>query len=128
MCDDACFYEIFIAPVLGSIKPKSAVKEASNIIVQVQMIGCPCEVNAPTALSVNFNASNLISYHLRFVTDITSSMQIFDEEQISVSLLSNTKHQILLDLPVVATTLQTSINPWKSLSAGVQVLSPEFPI
>lgn len=92
------------------------------------MIGCLCEVNAPTAWSVNFNASNLILYHLRFVMDITSSMQIADEEQISVSLLSNTNHQILLDLPVEATTLQAPINSWKLVSAGVQLLSPEFPV
>lgn len=51
----------------GSIKTKSSVKEVSNITVQEQVIGCPCEVNAPTASTVNLNASELVLFHSRFV-------------------------------------------------------------
>lgn len=67
--DDAYFYGFFycIGSGEGSIKTKSSVKEASNITVQEQVISCPCEVNAPTACTVNLNASELILFHSRFV-------------------------------------------------------------
>ena len=54
-------------------------------------------------------------------------IRIFDEEQISVSLLSSTKLQILLDLAVVATAPQTPITSWQLLPAGAQLLSPIQP-
>lgn len=58
----------------GNIEPKSSVKEASNIIVQEQVISCPCEVNAPTARTVNLSASKLMLFNCRSVTDNTSSV------------------------------------------------------